>query len=214
MIEALQTRSGVSVSASRPKPGRGMRTRQRLMEAARAELIESAGAAEISAIARRVGASAGLAYHHFGSKEGLVAAVVEEFYARYAAVVNARYDGSGWAEREIQRTRETVLFLLRDPFTATVFGPLSRSGAVVQAEAACLAELVEVGARNIAQGQADGDLPRQSDAAMAAAFVLGGMRQAVTAALLADPQPDPIQLARTVWILTAQSLGLRPASRS
>ncbi len=214
MIEVLQTRSGAPVSVSRPKPGRGMLTRQRLMAAARAELIESAGAAEISAIARRAGASAGLAYHHFGSKEGLVAAVVEDFYACYAAVVNARYDGAGWAEREIQRTRETVLFLLRDPFTATLFGPLSRSGAVVQAEAACLAVLVELGARNIAQGQADGDLPRQSDAGMAAAFVLGGMRQAVTAALLADPHPDPIQLARTIWILTAQSLGLRPASRS
>jgi len=214
MIETLSPGGAAPAKPSTPKPGRSVRTRQRLMEAARAELIERAGAAEISAIAKRAGVSAGLAYHHFGSKEGLVAAVVADFYERYAAVVNAPYDGAGWAEREIQRTREAVAFLVRDPFTATLFGPLSRSGAVVAAEAACLADLVELGARNIAQGQADGDLPRQVDADMAAAFVLGGLRQSMTAALLADPHPDPIQLARTVWILTAQSLGLRPASRS
>lgn len=176
--------------------------------------MENEGVAEIGAIAKRAGVSAGLAYHHFGSKDGLVAAVVEAFYARYTAVVNARYEGASWAEREIQRTRETVRFLIRDPFTATLFGPLGRSSAVVHAESACMAELVELGARNIAQGQRDGDLPRQVDPKMGAAFVLGGMRQAVSVALLAEPQPDPITLARSVWILIAQSLGLRQRSRS
>lgn len=197
-----------------PRPRRSARTRERLIEAARLELIASEGEAEIGAIARRAGVSAGLAYHHFGSKDGLLAAVVEAFYARYTQVVNARYDGAGWAEREIQRTRDTVRFLVTDPFAATLFGPLGRSAAVVHAEAACMADLVELGARNIAQGQGDGDLPRQTDPKVAAAFVLGGMRQAVTAALLADPHPDPVQLARTVWILIAQSLGLRQGSHS
>jgi AcrR family transcriptional regulator len=214
MTETLKARGGASARLSAPASGRSLRTRGRLVDAARAVLIENAGAAEIGAIARRAGVSAGLAYHHFGSKDGLVAAVVEEFYARYTRVANARYEGESWAEREIQRTRETVLFLVRDPFAPTLFGPLGRSGAVVETEGACMAELVELGARNIAQGQADGDLPRQVDAKTAAAFVLGGMRQAVTAALLADPDPDPIQLARTVWILIAQSLGLRQGSHS
>lgn len=214
MIETLKTRGDASAQPPTPKPGRSVRTRLRIMDAARAELIESAGAAEISAIAKRAGVSAGLAYHHFGSKDGLVAAVVEDFYARYTSVANARYEGESWAEREIQRTRETVRFLVRDPFAPTLFGPLGRSSAVVETEAACMAELTELGARNIAQGQADGDLPRQVDARMAAAFVLGGMRQAVTAALLFEPHPDPIQLARTVWTLIAQSLGLRQGSRS
>ena len=49
---------------------------------------------------------------------------------------------------------------------------------------------------------------------IAAAFVLGGLRQAMTLALLDDPNPDAEQLACNVWILIAQSLGLRVGSKS
>jgi AcrR family transcriptional regulator len=176
--------------------------------------MDNAGAAEIGAIAKRAGVSAGLAYHHFGSKDGLIAAVVEDFYARYSRVANARYPGASWAEREIQRTRAVILFLLEHPFTPTLFGPLSRAPAVVSAEQACMAELIAHGARNIADGQAGGDLPRQSDPHLAAAFVLGGMRQAVAAALAAEARPEPVALARSVWILIASSLGLRVGSKT
>ena len=196
-----------------PAPRR-VGARKRLLSAARTVLIENDGAAEIGAIAKQAGVSAGLAYHHFGSKDGLIAAVVEDFYARYARVANARYSGAGWAEREIQRTRAVVIFLLEHPFTPTLFGPLARPPAVVNAEQACLAELMEQGACKIAQGQADGDLPRGSDPKLAAAFVLGGMRQAVAAALAAEARPEPIALARQVWILMAASLGLRVGSKT
>lgn len=197
-----------------PVRPRSRRTREALIEAARSVLIDGEGAAEIGAIAARAGVSAGLAYHHFGSKDGLIAAVVEAFYARYAEVANARYPGATWSEREIQRTRATVRFLVEDPFTPTLFGPLGRSRAVVDAEAACMAELIDLGARNIAQGQADGDLPRQCAPALAAAFVLGGVRHSVGAALLSGAKPEPVALARSVWILIAQSLGLRVGSKS
>ncbi len=193
---------------------RTARTRERLIAAARRVLINEEGAAEIGAIAKAAGVSAGIAYHHFGSKDGLIAAVVEDFYARYAAVANARYPGASWAEREIQRTRAVVAFLVDDTFTPTLFGALSRASAVVNAESACMADLVEHGAHNIARGQDDGDLPRQSDPALAAAFVLGGMRQAVTAALLREARPEPVALARQVWILIASSLGLRVGSKT
>ena len=58
------------------------------------------------------------------------------------------------------------------------------------------------------------DLPRKADPQIAAAFVLGGLRQAMTLALLDDPNPDAEQLACNVWILIAQSLGLRVGSKS
>ena len=193
---------------------RTKRTRARLLEAAQGALIEGGGAAEIGAIAERAGVSAGLAYHHFGSKDGLIAAVVEDFYARYAAIANARYEGESWAEREIQRTRAGVDFLVEHPFTPTLYGALGRASAVVNVERACMADLIDAGARNIARGQADGDLPRQVDPSLAAAFVLGGTREAVAAALAGEQRPDPLGLARAVWILTASSLGLRVASKS
>ena len=53
----------------------------RLVRAAEAELIESNGQMEMLAVAKRAGVSVGLAYHHFGSKAGLLAAVVDHFYA-------------------------------------------------------------------------------------------------------------------------------------
>ena len=204
-----------SSSVVQPRAGdRAARTRRRLITAARTVLMENAGEAEIGAIAKRAGVSAGLAYHHFGSKDGLIAAVVADFYARYSRVANAHYPGTSWAEREIQRTRAAVLFLLEHPFTPTLLGSLSRTPAVVSAERACMAGLIEHGACNIADGQAGGDLPRQSDPALAAAFVLGGMRQAVAAALAAEARPEPVALARSVWILIASSVGLRVGSKT
>ncbi|WP_440958390.1 TetR/AcrR family transcriptional regulator [Oceanicaulis sp. LC35] len=193
---------------------RGRKTREKLIDAARGALIEGAGEAEITDIASRAGVSAGLAYHHFGSKDGLVSAVVEDFYARYVQIANTRFRGETWAQREVQRVQAVIRFLIDEPFTRTLFGPLGRSSAVVHAESHCMADLVARGARNIAQGQADGDLPRQADPNIAAAFVLGGLRQSVTLALLEDPAPDAEQLARAIWILIAQSLGLREGSKS
>ncbi len=57
-------------------------TRERLIRAAQEELIQSHGHLEMQAVAKRAQVSVGLAYHHFGSKAGLIAAVVEEFYSR------------------------------------------------------------------------------------------------------------------------------------
>lgn len=197
-----------------PAPTRGASTRTRLIDAARSALIEGQGEAEMADIAKRAGVSAGLAYHHFGSKDGLLAAVVETFYERYAAIANTRFQGETWSQREVQRVRALVEFLIEEPFTATLFGPLGRSSAVVNTEANCMSELVERGARNMAQGQADGDLPRQSDPKLAAAFVLGGMRQCIAAALISETEPDPEAWADQVWILIAQSVGLREGSKS
>jgi len=210
----LRTISGPADPTAKPVSSRGRKSREKLIDAARGALIEGAGEAEIAEIAKRAGVSAGLAYHHFGSKDGLLAAVVEEFYDRYSTIANTRYRGETWSKREIQRIRAITRYLIEDPFTATLFGPLGRSSAVVNAEAACMAGLIERGALNIAQGQADGDLPRQSDPKLAAAFVLGGMRQGVSTAFLADTPPDPEALANAIWILIAQSLGLREGSKS
>lgn len=62
-------------------------TRERLIRAAEKELIRSHGHLEMQAVSKRAQLSVGLAYHHFGSKAGLIAAVVEAFYSRLDEVV-------------------------------------------------------------------------------------------------------------------------------
>src|SRR5437879_8472018 len=80
-------------------------TRERLVQAAQEELIQSHGHLEMQAVAKRAQVSVGLAYHHFGSKAGLIAAVVEAFYSRLDEEVfnDAGRPSKSWAHRERRR---------------------------------------------------------------------------------------------------------------
>lgn len=75
-------------------------TRERLIRAAEKELIWSHGHLEMQPVAKRAQVSVGLAYHHFGSKAGLIAAVVEDFYNRLDQVVfnDAKRPSEIWAD--------------------------------------------------------------------------------------------------------------------
>jgi len=64
---------------------RGEATRSRLLEAAASELVERDGQLEVASVAARADVSVGLLYRYFGSKAGLVRAVVEDFYDRLFA---------------------------------------------------------------------------------------------------------------------------------
>ena len=199
---------------AKPKPRKAQRrtsrTRAALLDAARAELMAGEGEAEMGAIAQRAGGSVGLAYHHFGSKAGLIAAVVEDFYARYTETVNARFEGPSWSARERSRTYALIDFFLAEPFAQTLLGPLGRSPEVVNAEASCMAGMIDLGARNIAAGQASGELDPNMDPALAAAFVLGGVRQCLAIALAGEAQPDRSALADMAWRHIAHALGANP----
>ncbi len=195
--------------ASRPKGSKKSSTREILLKAAREALMAGEGAAEMGAIAKRAGVSVGLAYHHFGSKAGLIAAVVEDFYARYTETVNARFEGASWVARERQRTAALVDFFVDEPFARTLLGPLGRSPEVVNAEAGCMAAMIELGARNIASGQQSGELDPDMDPMLAGAFVLGGVRQCLTVALVNQDQPDRQTLAAAAWRHIAHALGAK-----
>ncbi|MBT1514267.1 TetR family transcriptional regulator [Bradyrhizobium sp. SRL28] len=77
-------------------------TRERLIRAAEKELIQSHGHLEMQAVAKRARVSVGLAYHHFGSKAGLIATVVEAFYSRIDEEVfnDVCRPSESWADRE------------------------------------------------------------------------------------------------------------------
>ena len=58
---------------------RGAASRARLIQAARAELIERSGSLEVDSVAQRADTSVGLIYRHFGSRAGLIGAVVDDY---------------------------------------------------------------------------------------------------------------------------------------
>ncbi|NOJ39697.1 helix-turn-helix transcriptional regulator [Bradyrhizobium sp. WSM 1791] len=88
-------------------------TRERLLRAAEKELIRSHGHLEMQAVAKRAQVSVGLAYHRFGSKAGLIAAVVEAFYSRLDEVAfeGFKSHAEGWAERKEANSRLCRLLL-------------------------------------------------------------------------------------------------------
>jgi AcrR family transcriptional regulator len=188
--------------------------RERLLTAARDELISGGGALEVAPLAERAGLSVGLLYRHFGSKAGLAAAVVEDFFDRHdAAVMDLNpAPGADWATRERLRTELTVDFHYRDPLAAVVLSRLAREPEVAAVEAERIARHVRLAARNIELGQRDGELPADLDAGLVGAMVLGGIRQVLIEALSRRRRPGRDVLVDELWRFIVAAVRWRPAS--
>lgn len=192
-----------------PSPRKSEATRARLLAAASEALLAGGGDFEMSQVARRAGVSEGLPYHHFGSKAGALAAVVDAFYDRYYAVVNQPLDGSRpWAERELERLQAWLDFLYREPLAPIVLGPMGRSVQVAGLESARQDQLIGLARRNIELGQQAGDIPARIDAGIAAAAIIGAIRQAANQAFQDPEPPAPELLTAQLWGLIAGALGL------
>ncbi|MEM9254811.1 MAG: TetR/AcrR family transcriptional regulator [Pseudomonadota bacterium] len=185
-------------------------TRQRILTAAGRLLAQGEGALEMAWVAREAGVSQGLAYHHFGSKDGLIQAVVSDFYDRIEeAVLMARLEEiDDWELRERQRVHQYIEFLLDDPLGVTVITRLAHTPAVAAVEAERWYALVSVGARNIAEGQASGAVGATEHSELLAAMVLGSIRAAVARAVLEDSARNVQQLAQDIWAYARRGLCL------
>ena len=108
-------------------------TPERLIRSAQDELIQTHGLLEMQAVAKRAKVSVGLAYHHFGSKAGLIAAVVEAFYNRLEDVAfsPSKLVSPDWPGREKERIAAYISFHYDHPFAPLVVGPLSRAPEVL-----------------------------------------------------------------------------------
>lgn len=187
-----------------------MGTRERLLEAAQEELIRGQGQLEMQAVGRRAEASVGLAYHHFGSKAGLIAATVEGFYTRLeaAAFSGSRPGGKTWVEREKGRIAETIRFHYADPFALLVIGVLSRAPEVRDVETAFTSRQLASGAGMIEAAQRDDIVGIDIDPHFVIALMMGGIRQALIGALMREPRPDPEILTDEIWAFMAGALRL------
>jgi AcrR family transcriptional regulator len=179
---------------------RGAATRQRLLDAAEGELIERDGALEVATVAARAGVSVGLLYRYFGSKAGLVAAVVDDFYDRLlAATALAREAGDTWAERERRSAELSVDFHYREPLARVILSRLAREPEVAALEVRRLEHLVTDAARSVQRGQRRGELPSDLDARTVGAMLIGGFRVAIAEALSRETRPDQAKLTDEVW---------------
>jgi AcrR family transcriptional regulator len=189
---------------------RGAATRRRLLDAAERELVERDGGLEVASVAARADVSVGLLYRYFGSKAGLVAAVVEEFYDRLQAEVMDvdPAPSTDWATRERRRMELSVAFHYREPLAAVILSRLSREPGVAAVEMRRIGRLVEDAARNVASAQRRGEIPRDADARTMGAILLGGFRVAMAEALMRPDRPGERELTDELWRFVVGGVGV------
>jgi AcrR family transcriptional regulator len=187
-------------------------TPERLIRAAQDELIQRGGLLEMQAVASRAKVSVGLAYHHFGSKAGLIAAVVQSFYDRLEEVAfnPANLRASNWPGREKERIAAYISFHYDHPFAPLVVGPLSRAAEVLDVEQAFTKRQLAAGAYNLRVGQRAGVIPADLDPRLTIALMIGGIRQALIGALTKVQRPDPKALTEKIWVFIVGALRLPP----
>ena len=196
---------------SSPVPtARGAASRARLVEAARAELIERSGSLEVDSVATRAETSVGLIYRHFRSRAGLIGAVVDDFYARLRseALETNPAPGGTFAERERRRTELYVAFHYADPLARVIVHNLHLDAEVAAMEARHRAEMVRLAASVMALGQRRGEVPADRDPAFIGAMMIGGMREVLGVALAGDRWPDERETAAKLWTLVAGVAGV------
>ncbi|MFQ6331733.1 TetR/AcrR family transcriptional regulator [Nocardia sp. CWNU-33] len=182
---------------------RGGATRRRLIDAARAELLETGGTLEVAKVAARAEASPGLLYRYFGAKDGLVAAVVHGFYDSYDEAVFAVVGppGLGWAERERLRLSREIDFLCDDPLARIIVGRRLREPSAAQADAERLATQIDMAARNVVHAQRNGEVDPAVDARLVSAAFLGAFRELMAEAMSREVLPARQDLLDTIWRL-------------
>ena len=189
---------------------RGAATRQRLLQAAEQELVERDGGLEVASVAARADVSVGLLYRYFGSKAGLVAAVVEAFYDRLQEQVTDvdPAPSTDWATRERRRMELSVGFHYREPLAAVILSRLSREPGVAAVEMRRIGRLVEDAARNVASAQRRGEIRPDADPGTVGAILLGGFRVAMAEALIRPDRPAERELTEELWRFVIGGVGV------
>lgn len=186
---------------------RGAATREKLLQAAAEELVNRDGALEVASVAARAGVSVGLLYRYFGSKAGLVSAVVDDFYDRMMAETRTVGErGETWAVRERKRLELSVAFHYREPLAAVILSRLAREPEVASVEVGRMARLVEDAARSIIRAQKRGEIDAEVDPRMFGAMLLGAIRVAVGEALTRKQRPSQDKLVDELWRFVASGI--------
>jgi AcrR family transcriptional regulator len=199
-------------TAAAPTTRKGRATRERLLRAARARALASGGHFEIAEVAADAGVVPSLVHRYFGSKAGLVGALVDDFFDRFhAAVLDLDLDRRGdWAHHERLRLEAGVRFHYGEPFAVVLYGPLARDPEVARREVDRITAVVDRAARSIRKGQRAGELPVGVDPGLAGAAMFGAMRLVMVEALTRTKRPAPEVVIDVLWRQVAAAVRIDP----
>lgn len=192
-----------------------MKHHKGLIKATEIELAKGNGYCEIQAVAKRAGVSVGLVYHYFGSKGGLLAAVVEAFYA---PMMDVEFGVEGlantdWLTQERARAQAYINYHYRHPMAFLITHTLSQTPEILDVEAAFLTHQLHEGARNLRAAKREGIINHGLDPDITVALIHGGIKQALHQALATSPRPEPEILCEKIWLFISSALGLIPQKR-
>lgn len=196
-------------SKTAEKSDRKLMRAARILAAAEEILRDGDGALEMTQVAEKADVSVGLAYHYFGSKSGMLGAIIDAFYDRYNQVVNQYIDPDiPWRVREKDRLMSAVEFLYNDPMAPVILGRMAHTNQVAAVESARHEEMIEMAIRNIGSGIRRGDIGGHIDPTIAGAAITGAMRSGIMHAMAMRPRPDPAKLTHQIWGMIAGALDI------
>ena len=196
-------------SKTAEKSDRKLMRAARILAAAEEILRDGDGELEMGQVAEKADVSVGLAYHYFGSKSGMLGAIIDAFYDRYNQVVNQYIDPDiPWRVREKDRLMAAVEFLYNDPMAPVILGKMAHTNQVAAVESAQHEEMIEMAIRNIASGIRRGDIGGHIDPTIAGAAITGAMRSGIMHAMAMRPRPDPAKLTHQIWGMIAGALDI------
>ena len=184
-----------------PRTQKGRATRERLLACARDIAIANDGHVEIAWVAEAAGVVPSLVNRYFGSRAGLIGALLDDFFGRLRAeVLDLNLDDQGtWLQHERIRLEKGVHFHYTDPTAVVIYTRLSREPEVALTESRHIDKVIKHAAANIRRGQKRGELPSSVDPELAGAAMFGAMQRVMVTALGRTPRPRPERIVDVLW---------------
>lgn len=200
------------MTTAEPRTQKGRATRERLLACARDIAIANDGHIEIAWVAEAAGVVPSLVNRYFGSRAGLVSALLDDFFDRLRAeVLDLDLDDLGtWVQHERIRLEKGVHFHYTDPAAVVIYTRLSREPEVALTENQHIDRIVKHAAANIRRGQKRGELPSSIDPELAGAAMFGAMQRVMVTALGRTPRPRPDRIVEVLWRQIAAAVEIDP----
>jgi AcrR family transcriptional regulator len=189
------------ITTAEPRTQKGRATRERLLACARDVAVANDGHIEIAWVAEAAGVVPSLVNRYFGSRAGLVSALLDDFFDRlHVEVLDLDLDDLGtWVQHERIRLEKGVHFHYTDPVAVVIYTRLSREPEVALTENRHIDSVVKHAAANIRRGQKRGELPSSIDPELAGAAMFGAMQRVMVTALGRTPRPRPDRIVEVLW---------------